>query len=61
MTKSEQIENLQNLLGDVIHSLEMTQYEIDDPSESYNVVRLADHYHAKMLEIIHSEHQGASN
>ena len=52
MTK---IEMLQTLLGDVIHSLEMTQYEIDDPSESYIVVRLADHYHAKMLEILHGE------
>jgi hypothetical protein len=61
MTETEKIEMLQNLLGDVIHSLEMTQYEIDDPSESYNVRRLADHYHAKMLEILHSEHQGTFN
>ena len=39
----------------VIHSLEMTKYEIEDVSEAANVVREADHYHQQMLNILHSE------
>ena len=55
MTDAQKIEALTDLLSNVIHSLEMTQYEIDDVSEAANVVRDADHYHQQMLDILHSE------
>ena len=55
MTDADKIEALTDLLSNVIHSLEMTKYEIEDVSEAANVVRDADHYHQQMLDIIHSE------
>lgn len=55
MTDEQKIEALTDLLSNVIHSLEMTQYEIGDVSEAANVIREADHYHQQMLDILHSE------
>ena len=55
MTDTQKIEALSDLLSNVIHSLEMTQYEIEDVTEAANVVREADHYHQQMLDILHSE------
>jgi hypothetical protein len=55
MTDAQKIEALTDLLSNVIHSLEMTQYEIEDVSEAANVVRDADNYHQQMLDILHSE------
>ena len=55
MTDTEKIQQLTDLLSNVIHSLEMTKYEIEDVSEAANVVRDADHYHQQMLDILHSE------
>ncbi len=55
MTDTEKIQQLTELLSNVIHSLDMTKYEIEDVSEAANVVRDADHYHQQMLNILHSE------
>lgn len=55
MTDEQKIEALTDLLSNVIHSLEMTKYEIEDISEAANVIREADHYHQQMLNILHSE------
>jgi len=55
MTDAQKIDALIDLCSNVIHSLEMTQYEIEDVSEASNVVREADHYHQQMLDILHSE------
>ena len=55
MTDAQKVEALTDLLSNVIHSLEMTQYDIEDVSEAANVVRDADHYHQQMLDILHSE------
>jgi hypothetical protein len=55
MTDSQKVEALRDLLGNVIHSLEMTQYNIDDADESYKVVLLADSYFDQMLKILHGE------
>ena len=55
MTDAQKIEALSDLLSNVIHSLEMTKYEIEDVSEAANVIREADHYHQQMLDILHSE------
>jgi len=55
MTDAQKIDALIDLCSNVIHSLEMTKYEIDDVSEAANVIREADHYHQQMLDILHSE------
>jgi len=55
VTDAQKIEALTDLVSNVIHSLEMTQYEIEDVSEAANVVREADHYHQQMLDILHSD------
>ena len=55
MTDTQKIEALTDLLSNVINSLEMTRFEIEDVSEAANVVREADHYHQQMLDILHSE------
>ena len=55
MTDAQKVEALTELLSNVIHSLEMTKYEIEDVSEAANVVRDADHYHQQMLDILYSE------
>ena len=57
MTDTQKVDALTELLSNVIHSLEMTKYEIDDVSEAANVIREADHYHQQMLNILHSENQ----
>ncbi len=54
MTDSQKIEALTDLLSNVIHTLELTQYDIDDPTESYSVVQKADAYHQQMIDILHS-------
>ena len=53
MTDAQKIDALIDLCSNVIHSLEMTQYEIGDVSEAANVIREADHYHQQMLDILH--------
>lgn len=55
MTNEQKIEALSDLLSNVIHSLEMTQYEIDDVSEAASVIREADKFHQQMLDILHSK------
>ncbi len=54
MTNEQKIDALSDLLSNVIHSLEMTKYEIEDVSEAANVVREADKFHQQMLDILHS-------
>ena len=55
MTDADKVFALTEILGDVIHTLEMTRYEIGDVSEAANVVREADKFHQRMLNILHSE------
>ena len=55
MTDAQKIDALIDLCSNVIHSLEMTQYHIEDISEAANVVREANHYDQQMLNILHSE------
>ena len=55
MTDAQKIEALTDLLSDVIHSLEMTKYEIEDISEAADVIRNADNYYQQMLNILHGE------
>ena len=55
MTDAQKIEALSDLLSNVIHSLEMTKFEIEDVTEAANVICDADHYHQQMLNILYSE------
>ena len=54
MTDAQKLEALTDLLSNVIHSLEMTKYEIEDVTEAANVIREADKFHQQMLDILHS-------
>jgi hypothetical protein len=53
MTNEQKIDALTELLTDVMHTLEMKQYEIEDPTESHKCETEADDYHQKMLDILH--------
>ena len=55
MNNEQKIDTLTDLLTEVIHSLNMKQYEIEDPTESYRCETQADNYHQKMCDILHSE------
>jgi hypothetical protein len=55
MTDSQKVEALQELLSTVIHTLELTKYDIEDATESHNVVVKADDYFQQMINILHSE------
>ena len=55
MTDADKVLALTELLGDVMHSLNMKQYVIDDPTESYSCEVEADKFHQKMIDILHSD------
>ena len=55
MTDAQKIDALIDLCSNVIHSLEMTQYNIDDISVAADVVREANQYDQQMIDILHSE------
>jgi len=55
MTDADKVDALTDLLSNVIHSLEMTKYEIEDVSEAADVIRNADNYYQQMLNILHGE------
>jgi hypothetical protein len=55
MTDTQKIEALVELLGDVIHTLNMKQYEIDDATQSHQCEVESDTYHQKMIDILHND------
>lgn len=55
MSDAQKIEALTELLSTVMHTLEMKQYDIENPTESYKCVTEADQFHQQMLDILHSE------
>jgi len=52
MDDAEKLIALESLLNDVIFSLEMTQYSIEDSHKAYKVVEQADDYFRQMLDIM---------
>ena len=54
MTDAQKIEALTELLGDVMMTLNLKQYDIDSPTESHQCEVEADAYHQKMIDILHS-------
>ena len=55
MTNEQKLDQLVELLGEVIHTLNMKQYEIDDASQSHQCEVEADAYHDKMISILYSD------
>lgn len=55
MTDKEKLFALTEIMGDVIHTLEMKQYDIEDPDLSYECVIDADKFHQRMMDILHGE------
>ena len=55
MNNEQKIDALTDLLTEVIHSLNMKQYEIEDPTESYKCETEADDYHQQMMEILYDD------
>ena len=55
MTDTQKIEALTDLLNDVMHTLNLKQYHIDDPTESHQCEVQADVYHQKMIDILYPE------
>ena len=53
MTDSEKLFALTEILGDVIHTLELKQYDIEDPQLSHECVTDADKFHQRMLDILY--------
>ena len=55
MTNEQKIDALTDLLTDVMHTLELKQYLIEDPTESYKCETEADEYHQQMINILYGE------
>lgn len=55
MTDEQKIDALTELLGEVMHTLEMKQFEIEDPTEAHKCEVEADKFHQQMLDILYSE------
>ena len=55
MTDAQKVVALTDLLDNVIHSLSMKQYEIEDATESHKCETEADEYYQKMMDILYNE------
>jgi hypothetical protein len=55
MTDADKVFALTEIMNDVIHTLEMKQYDIEDPQLSYECVTDADKFHQRMIDILYSE------
>ena len=55
MTDADKVLALTELLGEVMSTLELKQYLIEDPTESYKCETQADEYHQQMIEILYPE------
>jgi hypothetical protein len=55
ITKEQKIDALVELLNDVMHTLSMKQYEIEDATQSHQCEVEADQFHQKMIDILYSE------
>ena len=55
MTDSEKVFALTEILGDVIHTLELKQYDIEDPQLSHECVTDADKFHQRMMNVLYPQ------
>jgi len=54
MTDKDKVFALTELMGDVIHALELRQYDIEDPTLSHECVTDADKFYQQMLDILNN-------
>lgn len=54
MTDADKLFALTEIMGDLIHTLEMKKYDIEDPQLSHECEVDADKFHQRMLDILHS-------
>lgn len=52
MQNTDQLSQLQELLEQVIHSLDLTQYDIEDPCKANQAEQLAQDYFDQMVSIL---------
>lgn len=57
MTDADKVFALTELMGDVLHVLEMKKYDIEDPTLSHECEMDADKFHQRMMNILHYEEQ----
>jgi hypothetical protein len=55
MTNEQKIEALTSLLSNALHTLEMKQFDIEDPYKSNQCEIESDHYYQQMLNILHHD------
>jgi hypothetical protein len=55
MTDAEKLFALTEIMNDLIHTLEMKQYDIEDPQLSHECVTDADKFHQRMIDILYPE------
>jgi hypothetical protein len=55
MTDAEKVFALTEILGDVIHTLELKQYDIEDPQLSHECVTDADEFHQRMMNVLYPQ------
>ena len=55
MTDSQKVEQLTELLNEVMHTLNMKQYCIEDATESHQCEVEADQFHQQMIDILYPE------
>ena len=55
MTDADKVLALTELLSTVMNTLELKQYLIEDPSESYECEFQANQFHQQMIEILYGE------
>lgn len=55
MTDTQKIAALTELLNDVMHTLSMKQYEIEDATQSHQCEVEADQFHQQMIDILYSQ------
>ena len=60
MTDADKVLALTELLGEVMNTLELKQYLIEDPTESYECEFQANQFHQQMIEILHSENSSTT-
>ena len=55
VTDAEKVFALTEILGDVIHALELKQYDIEDPQLSHECVTDADKFHQRMMNVLYPQ------
>ena len=55
MTDADKVFALTELMSDVIHTLEMKQYDIEDAQLSHDCVVDADKFHQQMIHILYPD------